>query len=147
MEISFKGVLFDEEGRVLLGLNPRNEWELLGGRADPEDEGPAHTIAREFHEEAGLDVQVSDLIDIWYYDIPRRGRVAIASYVVSLTSPGVGSWSASEEHSSLRRFSLEEVRALDMPAGYKRTISAAAALSVSLDAAAAPGGHPAHHLA
>jgi hypothetical protein len=34
METSFKAALFDSANRVLLGSNPRGEWELLGGRAD-----------------------------------------------------------------------------------------------------------------
>lgn len=32
--VSVKGVVFDRHGRVLLGLNDRDEWELLGGRLD-----------------------------------------------------------------------------------------------------------------
>ncbi len=39
MATSIKGIVIDPSGRVLLGRNPRNEWELPGGWPDLADDG------------------------------------------------------------------------------------------------------------
>lgn len=125
MDVSFKAVLFNGDGQVLLGANSRSEWELLGGRADCQDSDPAATITREVREEAGIDAVVGELVDIWYYDIPNEGRVAVASYLASVED--MSGLVASVEHRSLRFFAPEEISALAMPEGYKSTIRQAAA--------------------
>lgn len=127
MDVSFKAVVLDAAGRVLLGRNPRDEWELLGGRADPGDPDPHATIARELAEEAGIAVRIGELVDIWYYDVPGAGRVAVASYLAHLD--GDAELVTSDEHAQLRFFPVDEVAGLDMPAGYTRTILAAARLA------------------
>lgn len=126
MDTSFKGVLFDSRGRCLLGRNPRDEWELLGGRADLDDASPSDTIAREFREEAGLAIGVLGLIDIWYYDIVNEGRVAVASYLVQTTGSGVNDTVTSDEHSDIEWFDLDDLDDLPMPDGYRTTIRKAA---------------------
>ncbi|MGK5543530.1 NUDIX domain-containing protein [Streptomyces sp. URMC 127] len=51
--VSVKGVALDAAGRVLLLHNERDEWELPGGRLEPTDPSPEHTVEREFEEETG----------------------------------------------------------------------------------------------
>ncbi|GGV69942.1 hypothetical protein GCM10010277_80480 [Streptomyces longisporoflavus] len=51
--VSVKGVALDARGRVLLLKNERGEWELPGGRLEPEDAAPEATVAREISEESG----------------------------------------------------------------------------------------------
>lgn len=128
MDVSFKAVLFDSDGAVLLGRNRRHEWELLGGRADPADRSPADTIRRELHEEAGLGVTVGALVDIWYYDIAGEGRVAVASYLAS--SIVGGSLRASDEHAELCWFELDELDDIPLPRGYATTIRLAHAMEL-----------------
>jgi 8-oxo-dGTP pyrophosphatase MutT (NUDIX family) len=120
VDTSFKAVVFDSAHRVLLGMNPRREWELLGGRADPRDRGPADTIRRELREEAGIEVVVGDLIDIWYLDIPSGGRVAVASYQAWSAEPE--SITSSDEHTQLAFFELDRLDRLNLPDGYATTI-------------------------
>lgn len=120
MDVSFKAVLFDSDGAVLLGRNRRREWELLGGRADLADRSPADTIRRELFEEAGLTVTIGGLVDIWYYDIAGEGRVAVASYLA--TSSSEGSLRPSEEHAELCWFGLDELDGIPLPEGYVSTI-------------------------
>lgn len=127
MIISCKAVLFDADGQVLLGSNPRGEWELLGGQPDPGDRDPQATIRRELAEEAGLEVSVGDLVDIWYYEITGAGRVAVASYLAQ-ADPAADP-RLSEEHGDVRFFPLSEARSLHMPDGYKHTIVAAARMA------------------
>ncbi|MEH0109245.1 NUDIX hydrolase [Tersicoccus sp. MR15.9] len=123
MDISVKAVLLDERNRLLLGLNPRAEWELLGGRADPGDADPAATLHRELREEAGLAVTVGALVDVWYYrPEPSRSdaRVAVVSYLARVV--GTSAAVASEEHGRLRWFALDEVDGLPIPEGYRATV-------------------------
>jgi 8-oxo-dGTP pyrophosphatase MutT (NUDIX family) len=118
MDTSFKAVVFDEHGRVLLGKNPREEWELLGGRADPGDISPEDTIRRELLEETGIEVSLGPLIDIWFYDV-AGGRIAVASYLASIAT---GTKAPSIEHSELAFFDADELDGLNLPAGYKMSI-------------------------
>jgi 8-oxo-dGTP pyrophosphatase MutT (NUDIX family) len=120
MDTSFKAVLLDSEMRVLLGINPRGEWELLGGRAEAQDASPQDTVRREVHEEAGIDVLVGAIVDTWFYDIPGKGRVAVTSYLarpVGDVSPVLGT-----EHADLAFFHAWELDDLNLPEGYRRTI-------------------------
>ncbi len=64
---------------------------------------------------------VGPIVDIWYYDIPQEGRVAVASYLARpliRTTPLL----ISPEHTKLQFFSSHEIDALAMPSGYKTTI-------------------------
>lgn len=146
MDISFKGVLFDDTGRVLLGLNPREEWELLGGRADPEDVDPAATIRREFLEEAALAVEVGELIDIWYYDVAEAGRVAVASYLVHVEPVRLhpATLRLSDEHGDLRFVPADELGSLPMPDGYRRTILTARSMTGAISVNARARGQGPH---
>ena len=54
--LSVKGVVL-HQGRVLLLLNERGEWDLPGGRPDA-GEDHREALVREVKEEAGLDVAV-----------------------------------------------------------------------------------------
>lgn len=60
-----QAVIFDEAGQVLLvkRTNPR-AWEIPGGFMNP-GERPEATIAREVHEETGLNVHIEGLLG-WY---------------------------------------------------------------------------------
>ncbi|AZS89029.1 NUDIX hydrolase [Streptomyces griseoviridis] len=61
-------VVFDDEGRVLLGQRADNHrWALISGIPDP-GEQPATAIAREVEEETGVVVDVERLITV------RSGR-------------------------------------------------------------------------
>lgn len=122
MQVSFKAVIFDTSHRVLLGRNPRGEWELLGGRAEPDDADPEDTLRREAMEEAGLQIEVGRLIDVWYYTV-EGSRIAIASYAAHVTDSSRAE--ISDEHSELRFFALDELPALTLPDGYKRSIEIA----------------------
>ena len=120
LNVSIKAVLLDDEDRVLLGRNPRGEWELLGGRPDPEDASPQETLRRELREEAGIAVDVGPILDSWIYDLGELGRVCIVTYCASISDTSAPQ--VSEEHSDLRWFTVEEALAARMPQGYKDSI-------------------------
>ncbi|MGI5452249.1 NUDIX hydrolase [Streptomyces sp. CA-249302] len=61
-------VVFDDEGRVLLGQRADNHrWALISGIPDP-GEQPAAGIVREVHEETGVHVVVERMVAV------RSGR-------------------------------------------------------------------------
>jgi len=61
-------VVFDDEGRVLLGQRADNHrWALISGIPDP-GEQPARAIAREVEEETGVRVTVERMVAV------RSGR-------------------------------------------------------------------------
>lgn len=119
--VSIKGVLV-RDGRVLLARNDREEWELPGGRIEPE-ETPEECVAREIAEETGLRVAVAEILDSWVY------HIAVANKDVFIVTYGCTTDSAqapvlSHEHKRLGEFGEHEVPGLTMPDGYKRSIAA-----------------------
>lgn len=116
--VSVKGVLFDDVGEVLLGLNDRDEWELIGGRLE-HGEQPEEALVREFREESGLDVVPSGLVTAYCFD-PVPGRtVLIVVYRCLLVG---GRLRGSDEHSNVRFHPLPLPSSLALPHGYRHAI-------------------------
>jgi 8-oxo-dGTP pyrophosphatase MutT (NUDIX family) len=115
---SIKGVLL-VDGGVLLVKNPRNEWELPGGRAEP-GEMPETTLAREFAEELALQVNVESPIDSYVFEVVPEQHVRIVTFGCTLSSsfePQI-----SEEHSEYCVCPVKELDRLHLPAGYRQSI-------------------------
>jgi 8-oxo-dGTP diphosphatase len=116
--ISVKGVLI-VEGRVLLLLNERGEWDLPGGRPDA-GEGHRAALAREVREETGLSVEIGALLDEHLFEVLPQRFVKIVAYVCELS----GSTKAmpSHEHLDVRWVPLDQLgETIDgrrLPVGY-----------------------------
>lgn len=127
--VSIKGVMAIE-GRIPLLFNERREWELPGGRLEP-DEQPEQALVREVAEEMGLEVACGPILDCWLYDVlgqgQSRGQVLIVTYACRLLRPGVPV--VSHEHKELRLFAPQLIDGLPMPAGYRDSIRRFLALS------------------
>ncbi|MFH8987133.1 NUDIX domain-containing protein [Streptomyces sp. NPDC017940] len=125
--VSVKGVALDTQGRVLLLKNEREEWELPGGRLEPDDPTPEVTVAREISEESGWSVKAGPLLDVWIYQplpetLPER-RVVIITYGCTVLTPDAAP-ALSHEHKEIGLFAADEVPGLTMPDGYKQSIAA-----------------------
>jgi mutator protein MutT len=116
--VSIKGVVI-HEGQVVLLRNERDEWELPGGKLEA-DEAPEACVVREIEEEVAISSNVGDLLDSWVYHIKPGVTVLIVTYGV-YPRP-FDRITKSPEHKEARLFSLGEVRDLNMPEGYKRSI-------------------------
>lgn len=118
--VSVKGVIFDQERKVVLLKNERNEWELPGGKLEL-GEIPEDCLEREIREELGLTVTTGPILDSWVYHI-REGRdVLIVTYGCNPTL--FFEVTHSPEHKAVGLFTLDEVSDLNMPLGYKRSIT------------------------
>ena len=117
--VSVKGVAV-QAGRVLLLKNERDEWELPGGKLEL-GEDPRACVAREVGEETGWRVIAGPILDCWQYHIGEGQDVVIVTYGCHLASdePPV----VSPEHSRAELFSPAEVAALNMPDGYKSSVT------------------------
>jgi 8-oxo-dGTP pyrophosphatase MutT (NUDIX family) len=115
---SIKGVLL-VNGCVLLVKNPRHEWELPGGRAEP-GENHMQALAREFAEELAVQVTLSNKIDSYLFEVIPGRRVLIITYGCSLSGdfkPKLGG-----EHIEHCLWPVDRLSELDLPMGYRRSI-------------------------
>ena len=80
--LSVKGVLI-HDGRVLLLLNERGEWDLPGGRPDPGEDHRA-ALKREVREETGLDVEVGAALDEHVFEVLPGRFVRILAFVCEM---------------------------------------------------------------
>ncbi|WP_289296168.1 NUDIX hydrolase [uncultured Reyranella sp.] len=123
---SIKGVVL-HQGRVLLLLNERDEWDLPGGRPDPGEDHRA-ALVREVREETGLSVAVGMLVDEHLFEVLPQRFVRIFAYVCTLGAEGT--IALSHEHHEARWVEIatlgERVAGRLLPAGYLGAIRQAA---------------------
>lgn len=89
------GLLIDRQGRLLFGSRPAGKayagyWEFPGGKVE-EGETVAQALAREFHEELGLDIAPADVV-AW-----RTERVSYPHAHVRLNFCKVWHWRGEPE--------------------------------------------------
>jgi 8-oxo-dGTP pyrophosphatase MutT (NUDIX family) len=115
---SIKGVLL-VNGRVLLVKNPRNEWELPGGRGEA-GEDHAQTLLREFVEELSLEIAIADPIDSYLFEVIPGRHVFIVTYGCTLA--GEFALELSDEHTAHCLWPVDRLSELNLPSGYRRSI-------------------------
>jgi 8-oxo-dGTP pyrophosphatase MutT (NUDIX family) len=116
--ISVKGVMLVDR-QVLLVKNPRDEWELPGGRVD-NGEDHSQTLSREFGEELSISVVMGPPIDSYLFEVIPGRQVFIVTYGCSLA--GEFRPIISHEHSEHCLWPVERLSELRLPTGYRRSI-------------------------
>lgn len=117
--VSIKGIV-SIDGKVPLLQNERAEWELPGGKLEPEEQ-PEACVCREIEEELNLIVECKAIVDAWLYRIDNKNLVVIITYICNLLKNN--GLRVSSEHKKLQLFLLNEIPSLNMPQGYKNSIS------------------------
>lgn len=116
--LSVKAVVL-HQGRVLLLVNERDEWDLPGGRPEAgEDHRTA--LAREVLEETGLGVEIGKLVDDHLFEVLPQRFVRILAFSCTLT--GSADVTLSDEHSGAHWLPLDQLglsaAGRRLPAGY-----------------------------
>jgi 8-oxo-dGTP pyrophosphatase MutT (NUDIX family) len=117
--VSVKGVVLDSAHRALLLKNERDEWELPGGRTDV-GETPGECVVREVFEETRWKVRTGPVHDTWMCSVAGK-HVFVVTYGCfpeTDADPVL-----SREHHDARLFNVSEVDGLDVPDGYRRSIT------------------------
>lgn len=112
--VSVKGIVIDEQGRILLACESNGTWDMLGGGLD-HGEDPIACLKREIQEETGLTVT-----KIWpepkhfitAHKVSNNIYVANVVYQIELENLD---FTPSNECEELRFFSAEELRNLQLP--------------------------------
>lgn len=102
-------IVFDDDGRLLLMKRADNgTWCFPGGIVEV-PESPAETVVRETREETGLDVEIVELLDVYYTEpggvYGPHGTVG----VVYRCEPTGGDLELSEEGEALEYWAVEDV--------------------------------------
>lgn len=119
LPISAKGILINSASQILLMRNERGDWELPGGRLEP-NEQLEETLIREMKEETNLDVTVNRLIDTWVYEVIKDRFVLIVAYQCHFNQEQVVSMS--DEHIEFNWFHYDQFIDLDLDEGYRNAI-------------------------
>lgn len=128
LPISVKGIVF-EDGKVWLRKNERQEWELPGGKLDP-GEQPTQTVEREMWEELGMRVRPVVPVQAFRHVIPgsadENDGVLVLSYLCeTLAVTGKFETVGEAGAARFRKFSVDELAELKMPAFYSEAIRSA----------------------
>ncbi|MFH1307507.1 MAG: NUDIX domain-containing protein [archaeon] len=113
--------IIEKDGKYLLGLESKDspikgKWRLLGGKLE-KGETPEQALHRELMEEASIEIKVVKyLFDIKAEHSDILIYVFLAKYLKGNLKPRI------EEHESIKWFSLEEVKSLNLAKTTKEII-------------------------
>lgn len=111
--VSVKGVVIDENGRVLLTRQDNNKWDMLGGGLDY-GEDPKDCLRREVYEEAGLTVTNISERPMYFLTVKRESRDSyLANIIYQITLENLD-FTPSEECQELRFFTPEEMDSIEL---------------------------------
>ena len=111
--VSVKGIVIDQEGRVLLAREKDGSWDMLGGGLD-HGEDPRACLAREVQEEAGLIVTNVSEAPLHFLTAPNTDdTIFVANVIYGMTLRNM-EFTPSEECQELRFVSKEEAQSLQL---------------------------------
>lgn len=113
--VSVKGIVIDDDGRILLSREDNGKWEMLGGGLEHEED-PITGLKREIFEEAGLKVTSVSRQPKYFVTAPRvstRPQTYLANIVYEITLENLD-FTPSDECQELRFFSKAEMAEVDL---------------------------------
>ena len=118
LPVSLKAVI-SWRGRLPLLRNERDEWELPGGKLEP-DEEPAACLAREIREELAWDADVGEPFHTWVYRVFPDRHVFVLTFLAAYDGDAAPVFS--HEHKELALVTPDEANGLAMPEEYRTAI-------------------------
>ena len=111
--VSVKGLVRDNQGKIILLLQDDGYWELPGGGLE-HDENPQDCLAREVREETGLAVTSVAAVPSYFITVQRLGHETfIANVIYEITLADLN-FTSSEECQELRFVDLAEMGKLNL---------------------------------
>jgi 8-oxo-dGTP diphosphatase len=108
------GCRVEQEGKLLLvqrGIDPFiGSWCMPAGYAEV-DESPDHAAVRETCEESGLSVEISHLVNAYFYDDDLRGNGVVLIYAAAVVG---GTLEISAETQSAGFFGPDDLKNLSL---------------------------------
>ncbi len=103
------GAIIEQDGRLLLlqrtGPPFAGHWNLPAGYSEA-DESPYQTVVREVAEEIGLQVEVQQLVDLYFYHDDPRGNGILLVFKCNIIG---GQHTTSDEAQAFRYFTREKL--------------------------------------
>ncbi len=109
--VSVKGIVIDDDGRILLSLEDNGKWEMLGGGLD-HNEDPIDGLKREIFEETGLTTTYISPNPRYFITTTRVDTavpIYVANVIYEIKLENLD-FTTSDECQELRFFSLKEMK-------------------------------------
>lgn len=110
--ISVKGIVINDDGRILLCREDNGLWEMMGGGIDFGEE-PEECLKREIREETGLEVTSMSPAPLYFLTFERRIPGKFGANVVYEIKLKDLNFTPSEECQELKFFNAEEMKKLE----------------------------------
>jgi 8-oxo-dGTP diphosphatase len=107
--ISVKGIVVDDQGRILLAREGNGMWEMLGGGLD-HDEDPMLCLKREIKEETGLVITYISPSPKYFVTARRLGTDTYMANIIYEIRLKDLNFTPSDECQELRFFSKEDMK-------------------------------------
>jgi 8-oxo-dGTP diphosphatase len=118
------GALVQHKGRLLLVQRTqqpfRHRWNLPAGYAEA-DEDPAETVVREVREETGLEIELANLMGVYFFDDDPRGNGILIVYECHAVG---GKLTESPEGTNLTFFASDQIPPALAGGGHNQAIIA-----------------------
>lgn len=114
--------LFEKEGKILLVKDPKDVWELPGGRIEF-NESPDQALTRELNEELGFEeIKIGDPIHIWSFSSTHQDIETQYVIIVYECFTQTSVIRKNDEYKEYRWVPISEAFNLNMRGGYKDAI-------------------------
>lgn len=113
--VSVKGIVIDDDGRIMLSRQEDGTWDLLGGGLDHEED-PIAGLKREIFEETGLRVMSISASPKYFVTAPRSDvslQTYLADVIYEITLENLD-FVPSDECQELRFLSKVEVAKINL---------------------------------
>lgn len=111
--VSVKGIVIDQDGRILLARESDNTWDMLGGGLD-HNEDPKDCLKREVQEETGLIITHISESPRYFITAERPDKNVFIANVIYEIELNDLAFTSSDECEELRFLSIEDMQGVTL---------------------------------